>query len=86
MQLGNPSNVSQTADMTTYQPPFGAWHAEEIDYFWRNLPFLKNFNFTKDNYVVSNIMQEYIANFIKSGDPNGDQLIEFLVCIIQLVQ
>jgi para-nitrobenzyl esterase len=32
------------------------------------------FAWTQNDYKVSGIMQEYFANFIKKGDPNGDPL------------
>ena len=30
-----------------------------------------------DDYKVSNLMQEYFANFIKNGNPNGKNLPEW---------
>ena len=39
-----------------------------------NLATNKVFAWTPDDYKVSRAMQEYFANFIKTGDPNGPGL------------
>ena len=36
-----------------------------------NLPGNKVFAWTEDDYKVSRAMQEYFANFIKTGNPGG---------------
>lgn len=57
------------------QPPAkGAVHSAEIEYAMGNLPLNKVFAWTEDDYKVSRTMQEYFANFIKKGDPNGKGL------------
>jgi para-nitrobenzyl esterase len=48
-----------------------AVHSAEIQYAMGNLPYYKNYGWTDDDYKVSNVMQQYFANFIKSGNPNG---------------
>jgi len=50
---------------------FGAVHASEIDYALGNLPYNKFYNWTPDDYKTSKTMQDYFANFIKTGNPNG---------------
>lgn len=55
-------------------PPRGAVHAAEIEYALGNLPLVKIFAWTPDDYKVSKTMQEYFANFIKKGNPNGSGL------------
>ena len=52
----------------------GAAHASEIEYALGNLHFDKVYNWTADDYKTSETMQNYFANFIKTGDPNGDGL------------
>ena len=52
----------------------GAVHSAEIEYAMGNLSTNKVYDWTADDYKVSKIMQEYFANFIKRGDPNGDNL------------
>ena len=54
--------------------PRGAAHSAEIEYAMGNLATNKVFAWTEDDYTVSRAMQEYFANFIKTGDPNGSGL------------
>jgi para-nitrobenzyl esterase len=49
----------------------GAVHSSEIEYALGNLPTNLAFNWQPEDYEVSAIIQEYFANFIKTGDPNG---------------
>ena len=42
-----------------------------------NLPLIKDYAWTADDYKVSETMQGYFANFIKTGNPNGDKLPEW---------
>lgn len=49
----------------------GAAHSAEIEYAMGNLSTNKVFAWTPDDYKVSEFMQGYFANFIKTGDPNG---------------
>jgi len=55
----------------TAVPDDGAVHSAEIEYAMGNLATNKVFAWTKDDYKVSKIMQEYFANFIKTANPNG---------------
>ena len=52
----------------------GASHSAEIEYALGNLPLNRVFAWTPDDYKVSNTMQHYFENFIKTGDPNGPGL------------
>ncbi|MXV49909.1 carboxylesterase family protein [Pedobacter sp. HMF7647] len=62
-------------DKTPAAPPAsGAVHSAEIEYALGNLPGNKVFAWTPDDYAVSKIMQDYFANFIKAGNPNGKGL------------
>jgi para-nitrobenzyl esterase len=49
----------------------GAVHSAEIEYAMGNLDSNKVYAWTPDDYKVSKVMQEYFANFIKTGNPNG---------------
>ena len=51
--------------------PTGAVHSAEIEYALGNLSRNPVFAWTPDDYEVSETMQGYFANFIKTGDPNG---------------
>lgn len=52
----------------------GAVHSAEIEYAMGNLASNKVYDWTADDYKVSKVMQEYFANFIKTGNPNGPGL------------
>jgi para-nitrobenzyl esterase len=55
-------------------PPKGAAHSAEIEYAMGNLATNKVFEWTPDDHKVSEVMQAYFANFIKTGSPNGSGL------------
>lgn len=55
----------------------GAPHACEIEYAMGNLPLVKDYAWTADDYKVSDTMNDYFANFIKFGNPNGGKLPEW---------
>jgi len=52
----------------------GAPHASEIEYCMGNLPSNIVYNWTEDDFKVSETMLNYFANFIKNGNPNGLKL------------
>jgi para-nitrobenzyl esterase len=52
----------------------GAAHSAEIEYAMGNLASNTNFPWTPDDEKVSQTLQGYFANFIKTGDPNGGGL------------
>ena len=58
-------------------PAIGAPHACEIEYCMGNLDLVDDYAWTADDYKVSQTMFTYFANFIKNGDPNGDELAEW---------
>jgi para-nitrobenzyl esterase len=51
--------------------PRGAVHSAEIEYAMGNLDLNKVFAWTPDDYKVSKVMQDFFANFIKTGNPNS---------------
>jgi para-nitrobenzyl esterase len=55
-------------------PARGAVHSAEIEYAMGNLPTNKVYAWTPDDYKVSETMQAYFANFIKTANPNGGNL------------
>jgi para-nitrobenzyl esterase len=55
-------------------PPRGAVHSAEIEYAMGNLATNKVFAWTPEDKKISETMQAYFANFIKTGDPNGGSL------------
>ena len=55
-------------------PARGAVHSAEIEYAMGNLHLNKVFAWTDEDRKVSETMQGYFANFIKTGNPNGQGL------------
>jgi para-nitrobenzyl esterase len=62
------------AEAIVLPPARGAVHSAEIEYAMGNLATNKVYAWTPDDYRVSEVMQAYFANMIKSGDPNGPGL------------
>lgn len=52
-------------------PAKGAVHSAEIEYALGNLPTNRVYDWQPEDYLVSEIMQSFFANFIKTGNPNG---------------
>lgn len=55
-------------------PYKAAVHASEIEYALGNLASNKFYAWTPDDYKASATMEDYFANFIKTGNPNGKGL------------
>ncbi len=62
------------AGMPAPAPPRGAAHSAEIQYAMGNLDLDPRYTWEPDDRKVSEAMQAYFANFIKTGDPNGPGL------------
>lgn len=58
-------------------PMPGASHASDIEYVLGNLASNKVFEWTADDVKVSNLAEMYFANFIKTGNPNGNGLLQW---------
>jgi len=52
-------------------PAKGAVHSAEIEYALGNLSTNRVYDWQPEDFKVSEIMQAFFANFIKTGDPNG---------------
>ncbi len=52
----------------------GAPHAAEIEYAMGNLHLVDDYAWTADDYKASKTMQQFFANFIKTGNPNDNEL------------
>jgi para-nitrobenzyl esterase len=57
--------------------PIGAPHACEIPYCLGNLYLVKEHAWSAEDFKVSETMQNYFANFILTGNPNGKNLPEW---------
>jgi para-nitrobenzyl esterase len=55
-------------------PARGAVHSAEIEYAMGNLATNEVYAWTPEDYKVSEVMQGFFANFIKTGNPNGPGL------------
>jgi para-nitrobenzyl esterase len=71
--------VKKDANAPKAPEPVGAPHACEIEYCMGNLRLIKEYAWTADDYKVSETMQNYFANFIKTGNPNGEKLPDWPV-------
>lgn len=54
--------------------PKGAVHSADIEYFMGNLSGNQTYGWTADDFKASKDMQEYLANFIKTGNPNNGKM------------
>jgi para-nitrobenzyl esterase len=55
------------------EPVQGAFHSCEIPYFMDNLDAF-DWSLTDDDYGVAKISADYVVNFVKTGNPNGEGL------------
>jgi para-nitrobenzyl esterase len=55
-------------------PAKGAVHSADIEYAMGNLATNRVYAWTAEDAQVSELMQAWYANFIKTGDPNGPGL------------
>ncbi|KAJ5691241.1 hypothetical protein N7488_011976 [Penicillium malachiteum] len=82
---GSKRNVSITGSDDSYQtytyywthaPPGqdeGAYHGSELNYAFNNL-YATDLPWTKEDYEIADKLSSYWANFISTGNPNGDGL------------
>ncbi len=52
-------------------PGTGAVHSAEIEYAMGNLPLNRVYDWQPEDFLVSEVLNGYFINFIKTGDPNG---------------
>ena len=70
--LPRPAPIPAPRDAATL--PRGAVHSAEIEYALGNLGTNKVFAWTPADFRVSETMQSYFANFVRTGNPNGPGL------------
>ena len=75
---GLAGGTMKKTNATPPPPAVGAPHACEIEYCMGNLHLVKDYAWTEDDMKVSETMLAYFANFIKTGNPNGVKLPEWL--------
>ena len=69
--------VKQEGNAKKVPGPIGAPHASEIEYCMGNLHLIKDFDWTQEDKAVSETMLNFFANFIISGNPNGENVPEW---------
>ena len=75
---GLAGGVIRNSGSTPPPPPArGAVHSAEIEYAMGNLKTNPVYEWTPDDDKVSTAMQEYFANFVKTGNPNGKSLVKW---------
>jgi carboxylesterase type B len=52
---------------------YGAFHTSEVPYFMNTLS-MSDRPFTGRDHTIADMMSSYVANFVKTGDPNGKGL------------
>lgn len=67
----------EDAEAMRMPPATGAVHSAEIEYALGNLATNKVYAWTKEDYALSELMQQYFANFVTAGDPNEAGLPEW---------
>jgi len=71
------NKVAPAAKGSKQPQPFGAPHASDIQYLMNNLHLIDNIEWTADDVKVAETAQNYLVNFIKTGNPNGTNLIKW---------
>ncbi len=61
----------EEAEAQRVPPARGAVHSADIEYFMGNLATNLVYAWTDADTQLSELMQQYYANFVRSGDPNG---------------
>jgi len=61
---------------TKYNGAIGSFHAGEMPYLYGNL-FRNPGSYDDSDYALSETMQNYLVNFVKTGNPNGEGLPEW---------
>jgi para-nitrobenzyl esterase len=64
----------EEAETQRLPPARGAVHSADIEYFMGNLATNTVYAWTDEDEQLSEVMQQYYANFVRSGDPNGPGL------------
>ena len=64
----------EEAEAQRLPPARGAVHSADIEYFMGNLATNMVYAWTDADEELSELMQQYYANFVRSGDPNAPGL------------
>lgn len=72
------SEEKANAEKQNANLPQGAVHSADIEYSMATLHTNRVYDWQPDDYVMSDIFINYFANFIKTGNPNGLGLTEWI--------
>ncbi|MDX8339774.1 carboxylesterase family protein [Draconibacterium sp. IB214405] len=71
-QAGFAGGITRNAEVVVEKKrKTGAVHSAEIEYALGNLPTNRVYDWQPEDYKVSEIVQGFFINFIKTGNPNG---------------
>lgn len=56
---------------------YGAFHTSDIPYFFHVLSDVRKEYWKEEDFLLADMMSSYLANFVKTGDPNGEGLTEW---------
>jgi para-nitrobenzyl esterase len=73
--LGMPGEAPPPANPAT--KPMGAVHSAEIQYAMGNLDLDPRYTWDAEDHKVSQTLQSYFVNFVKTGNPNGPSVPEW---------
>lgn len=72
------TTAANVSDMP--EPLEGSGHSHDLEYVLGNLATNKVYNWTAEDYKVSELAVDYLANFIKTGNPNGKNVPSWMPC------
>lgn len=77
---GGVKDKTETEEVVENKIPeiHGAVHSADIEYAMGNLPTNRVYDWQPEDYMVSDIFMGYYANFVKTGNPNGIGLPQWL--------
>lgn len=56
---------------------YGAFHTSDVPYFLNVFTKLRDKYWTEEDYALGDRMSDYLVNFVKTGNPNGEGLAQW---------
>ena len=73
----NPTYLYYFTHVMPGETDFGAFHTSDVPYFLNVFSDLRAEYWTEEDFALGQTMSSYLINFAKTGDPNGEGLIEW---------